>query len=108
MSDRRIKELAEIEFKGSLEEAFGMYADELQKLSRRLVFELEMAANDSRAAMSRLHGHWWLLGLDAKVQARIVAKRLTRAQEQAAGLAVEARAFKTAYRRQFIAAKKGR
>lgn len=108
MSDRRIKELAEIEFKGSLGEAFGAYADELQKLSRRLVFELEMAANDSQAAMSRLHGHPLLFGIDARFQARIVARRLKRAQEQAGGLAVEARAFKTAYQRQFIAAKKGR
>lgn len=108
MSDRRIKELAEIEFEGSLEEAFGEYADQLQKLARKLVFELEMAANDSQAAMSRLHGHPLLFGIDARMQARLVARRLKRAKEQAEGLAVEARAFKTAYRTQFLLAKKGR
>jgi hypothetical protein len=105
--EKRITELASIEFEGSLGEAFDNYAKELQKISRRLVFEYEMAAGDSEAAMSRLKGHPLLFGLDSKVQARLVAKRLRRAQELAKGLETEARAFKREYKRQFLHAGKG-
>ena len=102
MIEKRIKELAEIEFEGSLGEAFDNYSRALRAISRRLVFEYEMAAGDSEAAMSKLHGHPLLFGLDAKIQARKVAKRLRRAQELAKGLEAEARAFTREYKKQFL------
>ncbi|MGW8528971.1 hypothetical protein [Nocardiopsis sp. NPDC055824] len=105
MIEKRIKELAEIEFEGSLGEAFNDYSRALKAISRRLVFEYEMAAGDSEAAMSRLHGHPLLFGLDAKIQARLVAKRLRRAQQLAKGLEAEARAFTREYKRQFLTGK---
>ncbi|WP_017559074.1 hypothetical protein [Nocardiopsis baichengensis] len=102
MSEQRIKELAEIPFEGSLEQAFSDYATALKKLSQQLAFEYEMAAGDSQAAMSRLHGNPLLLGLDAKLQARRVAKRLRRANELAKGLETEGRKFAREYRKQFL------
>ncbi|MFE6386770.1 hypothetical protein [Nocardiopsis dassonvillei] len=105
MIEKRISELASIEFEGSLGEAFDHYSRELRAISRRLVFEYEMAAGDSEAAMSTLKGHPLLFGLDAKVQARLVARRLRRAQELAKGLEVEARAFSREYKKQFLGGK---
>jgi len=100
--DRSIDELAQIEFAGSLTEVFNAYSRELYALARRWQFELDMAASDSRAAMEALHGHPLLFGLDAKLKARRVSKRLKRAQSLAHGLAEEARQFDRAYRKHFL------
>jgi hypothetical protein len=100
---RRISELAEVEFEGSLGEAFAEYSRRAQKLARALSFELEMAETDAQAAMSRLSGHPLLFGIDAKVRARRVAKRLRRARELADGTATEASQFIRTYRRWFLA-----
>ncbi|MFD0774706.1 hypothetical protein ACFQZ2_12280 [Streptomonospora algeriensis] len=107
MSEQRVKELAEIPFEGSLGEAFDNYSEALKRIGRHLVFEYEMSAAESQAAMSKLNGHPLLFGLDAKLQARRVAKRLRRAQELARGLETEARAFKREYKKQFIDGRKG-
>lgn len=100
--DRRIDELTQIEFVGSLSEAFEAYSRELYALARRWQFELDMAASDSRAAMESLQGHPLLLGLDVRLKARRVSTRLKRAQALAHGLAEEARRFDRAYRRHFL------
>jgi hypothetical protein len=99
---RRISELAEVEFEGSLSEAFAEYSRRAEKLALALSFELEMAESDSRAAMSRLSGHLLLFGVDVKVRARRVAKRLRRARELADGIAAEASLFERNYRRYFL------
>ena len=100
--DRNIDELAQVEFVGSLSEAFEAYSRELYALARRWQFELDMAASDARAAMESLHGHPLLLGLDVRLKARRVARRLKRAQALAHGLAEEARQLDRAYRRHFL------
>lgn len=100
--DRRLDELARIEFVGSLSEVFEAYSKELYALARRWQFELDMAASDSRAAMESLQGHPLLLGLDVRFKARRVSNRLTRAQALAHGLAEEARKFDRSYRRHFL------
>lgn len=102
MSNRPINELERIEFTGSLGAAFQQYADEGRRISRRLAFELEAAAGDSQAAMERLHGHPLMFGLDCKIRARRVAKRLKRAQELAAGMGTEVSEFQRAYRKHFL------
>ena len=101
MRDRNIDELAQVEFTGSLSIAFHAYSQQLYALARRWQFELDMAASDSRAAMESLQGHPLLFGLDAKVKARRVSKRLRRAQSLAHGLAEEAVKFNQSYRRHF-------
>jgi hypothetical protein len=98
---KRIRELATIEFKGRLGEAFTAYSREGERLGRKFSFELEIAASDSRAAMESLRGHPLLFGLDAKVKARRVAKRLNRAQELAAGMASEIEKFSRSYNKHF-------
>ena len=104
MRDRTISELADVEFEGSLGAAFYAYSQELQTLGRRLAFELEMGASDSQAMMSRLHGHPLLFGVDARIRARIVAKRLKRGQNLAKGLITEGRKFHKDYEKHFLKA----
>jgi hypothetical protein len=101
MADRKISELAKIEFKGKLGEQFKAYSDQGERLGRRFSFELEIAASDSRAAMETLRGHPLLFGLDARIKARRVAKRLNRAQELAHGMGSEIGKFSRAYDKHF-------
>ncbi|GLZ15652.1 hypothetical protein Acsp04_58870 [Actinomadura sp. NBRC 104425] len=102
-----IEELARIPFRGSLQAQFEMYGRELYTIARAWAHELEMAASDAEAAMTELHGNPWLLGLDAKIKARKVAKRIKRAQEMADGLAQEAQRFYKSYLKQFVEASRG-
>lgn len=103
-----IRELAEIPFTGSLQYAFGEYSAALYAISRAWSHELAMAAADAEAAMTELHGNPLLFGLDAKIKARRVAKRIKRAQELADGLTEEAKKFHRAYMRHFVEAANAR
>nr|WP_157529409.1 hypothetical protein [Kibdelosporangium sp. MJ126-NF4]CEL23352.1 hypothetical protein [Kibdelosporangium sp. MJ126-NF4]CTQ94514.1 hypothetical protein [Kibdelosporangium sp. MJ126-NF4] len=101
--DRRLDELARIEFTGSLGEAFGQYAAALRTVSNRWNTELELASTDVRAALGSMRGRW--LGLDAaarRMKARRVARRLKRAQTLAASLTGHAEWFPKEYARQFL------
>jgi hypothetical protein len=103
--DRRLDELARIEFVGSLNEAFGHYATALQKIAARWDAELGLAAADARKALGSTRGRW--LGLDAparRVRARRVARRLRRAQTLAASVGKHARQFPREYQRHFMTA----
>lgn len=100
--DRRIEELASIEFKGSLAQATFAYGQQMFIIGHRLRMELDMSAADAEAAMSRLHGNPLLFGFDAKIKARRVAKRLKRAQDLADGIAREGERFHEAYIKHFI------
>ncbi|MFC5744858.1 hypothetical protein [Actinomadura rugatobispora] len=102
MARRNITELSEIEFRGSLGEAFARYGEELESLGQRWAFEFELAAGDAEAAMASLHGQWWLLGLDVRVKAHRVAKRLKRASEAADGMGKQGAKFVRAYEKNFL------
>lgn len=97
-----ITELSRIEFTGSLGAAFLAYGRELEDLGDRWRMELEIAAVDAEAAMSAMNGHLLLFGLDSKIRARRVARRLKRAQELADALAARGDAFHRTYRKQFL------
>jgi len=102
--DRRLDELARIEFTGSLGEAFGRYAHQLREVSTRWDTELGLASTDVRAALTSMRTRW--LGLDAaarRVKARRVARRLRRAQTLVAGLGKRAEQFPKEYAKQFLA-----
>lgn len=103
-----IRELAEIPFQGSLQTQFEAYASALYAISRAWSHELAMAAADAEAAMTELHGNPLLFGLDAKIKARRVAKRIKRAQALADGLTEESRKFYRAYMRHFVEAARAR
>lgn len=101
--DRRLDELARIEFVGSLNEAFGHYATALRTIATRWDTELGLASTDARKALGSIRGSW--LGLDAaarRIKARRVARRLRRAQTLAAVLGKHARQFPREYQRQFL------
>ena len=102
--DRRIDELAQIEFVGSLGEVFGTYGAELREISQRWDTELGLASADVRAALASVRSKW-LVGLDAPVRrtrARRVAARLRRAQVLAASLAKRAVKFPKDYAQNFL------
>jgi len=99
---REISELASVEFEGSLGEAFARYGRALEEIADRWQLELEIAAVDAEAAMASVKGHLLLFGLDSKIRARRVAKRLKRAQELANSLASRGHDFPRDYRRHFI------
>lgn len=103
--DRRLDELARVEFSGSLGEAFGTYAHTLRTVTQRWDTELGLASADARKALVSMRGRW--LGLDAaarKVKARRVARRLRRAQTLVASLTKRAEQFPKQYARQFLTA----
>lgn len=96
-----ISELASIEFEGSLGEAFKAYGKALEEIGDRWATELEMAAVDAEAAMGSMKGHLLLFGIDSKLKARRVAKRLKRARELASDLADRGDKFHREYTRNF-------
>lgn len=102
MSRRNITELASVEFTGSLGAAFQHYGKQLTVLAERWGTELDIAAVDAEAAMSTMKGHKLLFGLDSKVRARRVAKRLKRARDLAAALAERGESFHRSYRKHFL------
>ena len=97
-----IDELAKVEFRGQLGMAFLDYGEVLEELGRMWKYELELAAGDSEAAMASLKGHPLLFGLDARIKARLVARRVRRMQEMAHGIQEEGRKFHRAYRTHFL------
>ncbi|GAA3801700.1 hypothetical protein GCM10022226_21910 [Sphaerisporangium flaviroseum] len=101
MARRDITELSTIEFTGSLGAAFLAYGKQLTELAERWGLELEIAAVDAEAAMGSMKGHLLLFGLDSKVRARRVAKRLKRAQELTAAMAEQGQLLHRTYRKHF-------
>jgi hypothetical protein len=102
MESRNITELSSIEFTGSLGEAFSAYGKQLKELAERWALELEIAAVDAEAAMSSMKGHLLLFGLDTRVRAWRVARRLKRAHDLAMALADRGEEFPRAYRKNFL------
>jgi hypothetical protein len=103
--DRRLDELAKVEFTGSLSEAFGNYAAAWREVSRRWDTELGLASTDVRAALTLRRFHW--LGLDMATRrgrARRVARRLRRAQTLVGSLTRCAERFPKEYAKQFMIA----
>jgi hypothetical protein len=96
---QRIPELSGIEFTGHVSVA--NYAQELRALMRDCADETRFGAEEIYAVLSRQEGHPLLLGVDVRVRARRVARRLHRVSELNAGAAVEAVRFYAEFRRQF-------
>jgi hypothetical protein len=96
---QRIPELSGIEFTGHA--AITEYSKTLRALMRDLAYELDFAAEEIQAVLSRQRGHPLLFGIDVRLRARKVAKRLRRASELCAGAAVEAVKFYQEFRKQF-------
>jgi hypothetical protein len=98
----RIPELSGIEFTGrkSVEE----YAKALRDLFRDLTAEIEFGSGELYEVLKRQDGHMLLMGLDVKIRAYRVRKRLDRLARITGGGAIESVAFYAEFRRQFIEA----
>ncbi|MFD0774705.1 hypothetical protein ACFQZ2_12275 [Streptomonospora algeriensis] len=105
--EARIHELAEIDFTGRVGTQVTTYAKKSRKFARDLASELETGAEDARQAMKGLKGHPALMGVDVRLRARRVARKLRRAQELAKGISAESVKFASEYRKQFIHAPAG-
>lgn len=96
----RIPELSGIEFTGH--KSVADYAQNLRGLLRDVAHEVDFGAEEIYAVLSRQKdGHPLLFGVDTKLRARKVAKRLHRVEELVAGGAVEAVKFYREFRMQF-------
>jgi hypothetical protein len=95
----RIPELSGIEFHGH--ESVRQYANAIRVLCRDLACELEFGSGELYQVLSRQAGHPLLLGLDVKLRARRVCRRLDRLARLMGGGTTESIAFYMEFRRQF-------
>jgi hypothetical protein len=96
---KRIPELESIEFTGA--KAVAEYSKALRDLSRDMSNETDFAAEELAAVLGRQKGHPLLAGIDTRMRARKVAKRLHRASELFIGAAIEAVKLNQEFRLQF-------
>jgi hypothetical protein len=95
----RIPELSGIRFTGK--DSVEAYAKALRNLFRDLAFEVEFGSGELYAVLSRQNGHPLLMGLDTKLRARRVCRRLDRLARLMGGGCIETVAFYAEFRRQF-------
>jgi hypothetical protein len=96
---KRIPELEAIDFTGA--KSVADYSKALRDLSRDMSNESEFAAEELVAVLSRQKGHPLLAGVDTRLRARRVARRLYRASQLYNGAAVEAVKLYQEFRLQF-------
>lgn len=99
MSERRIGELSNIEFEGAKD--ITTYAKKGREVCRDLAMEFEAAAEMVLGVLSRQSGHPLLFGIDVRIRARKVSKRLQRAAECVQGAGIEVVKFRSEFRYQF-------
>lgn len=95
----RIPELSGIQFTGKA--SVEQYARTLRALFRDLAFEVEFGSGELYAVLSRQNGHPLLMGIDVRMRARRVCKRLDRLARLMGGGVIESVAFHAEFRRQF-------
>jgi len=98
----RIPELSGIEFTGH--ESVKDYAATLRGLFRDLAFEVEFGRGELYEVLTRQQGHPLLMGIDVRIRARRVCKRLDRLSALMGGGVTEAVAFYREFRLQFAPA----
>jgi hypothetical protein len=98
----RIPELSGIEFTGH--ESVRDYAATLRGLFRDLAFEVEFGRGELYEVLSRQQGHPLLLGMDVRIRARRVCRRLDRLARLMGGGVTESVAFYREFRQQFAPA----
>jgi hypothetical protein len=95
----KIPELSGIKFNGH--SSLVAYSKASRKLFRDLTFELEFAAGELYAVLCRQKGHPLLFGLDVRIRARRVCRRLDRMAQLSSAAAIESVAFYRQFRREF-------
>lgn len=100
MSKDRDPKLEVIEFDGS--ESVAAYALASRDITRALSQEYEGAADDLFTMLCEFgEGHPLLFGMDVRIRANRVVRRLERMNEMAAGIAVESVKLNLEYKKQF-------
>jgi hypothetical protein len=92
-------ELSMIDLDGT--KGLATYSKAGRDLCRDMAQELDWAAHEVQASLSRMHGHPLLLNLKVKFHARRVAARLRRARDLEVGAGIEMVKFWQEYRRRF-------
>jgi hypothetical protein len=95
----RIPELKGIEFTGH--SSIKKYSVKLREIERAFSQELDWSTEELYAVLCQQKGHPMLAGVDVRLRARRVCRRLTRIAELHAGAAVEAVRFYTQFRTEF-------
>jgi hypothetical protein len=95
----KIPELDAIEFDGAA--AVAAYSKALRDHGRALAAELDASAEEIEVTLARQGGHPLLMGVDTRMRARRVSRRLRRASELAGGIALEGVRFNAEFRHQF-------
>jgi hypothetical protein len=95
----KIPELSGIQFTGH--KSVADYSKALRALLRDISYEVDFASEELYAVLKRQNGHPLLMGIDVKLRARKVIKRLRRISQLTAGGAVESVKFYQEFRFQF-------
>jgi hypothetical protein len=98
----KINDLGEMGFTGPVGRRVAKYGRANQDLARAFAYELECGAEAAIKAMCKLKGHPLLLGVDVKLRARVVGRRLYRARDAALAVSAESVKFVQEYRKQFL------
>ena len=96
---KRIPELEAIEFTGA--KSIAAYSRSLRDLCRDIANECEFSGEEVIAVLSRQKGHPLLAGIDVRIRARRVAKRLFRVSQLQNGAAIESVKFNQEFKLQF-------
>lgn len=100
--EQRLTRIGDIPFRGRVGENVAKYAKANQDLGRDLASELSNGAEAARRAMRGLQGHPLLHGVDVRLRARRVARKLNKAKELALAVSAESVRFNQQYRREFL------
>ncbi|WP_433465812.1 hypothetical protein [Spirillospora sp. CA-128828] len=96
----RIPELAEIPFTGS--KSITEYSQAGRRICRDLAIEFDLSAEEVyKALVATAKGNPLLFGVDVRMRARRVSKRLKRASEHEAAAGAELVAFHASFRKEF-------
>jgi hypothetical protein len=100
--ESRIEKLGDVGFRGQVGKNVARYARDTQQLARDLAIEFDVGAMAAESAMLKLKKHPRLRGIQVRVRAILVARRLRRARDLAKGIAAESVKFALTYRREFM------
>ncbi|MFC5744857.1 hypothetical protein [Actinomadura rugatobispora] len=100
--EQRMNEIGEIAFRGRVGQNVADYARANQRFAHDMAQELVNGAEAAARAMRKLDGHPGLFGVDVRLRARRVARKLRKAEKLALGVSAEVVRFNQQYRREFL------
>jgi hypothetical protein len=99
----QIARLGDTDFRGDVGKNVTRYARDLQSVARALAAQFDADAADAQTAIRKLgKRHPALKGVNVRLRARWVVRRLRRARNLALDLSAEAVKFQGQYRKEFV------